>query len=94
MRKKSRRAGLFESVQAVLADKRALLVRQKGLIKTLNRVLSKIGYSAVPTDSIVRPVRRRGRRRGLKPGRPLKSRTTFTASRRGLKRRGRPPKKK
>ncbi len=94
MRNKSKRAELFESVQAVLAEKRALLVRQKGLIETLNRVLSKIGYSAVPTDSIVRPVRRRGRRRGRKPGRPRKRRTTFTASRRGLKRRGRPPKKK
>ncbi len=94
MRKKSRRAGLFESVQAVLADKRASLVKEKGLIKTLNRVLSKIGYSAVPTDSIVRPVRRRGRRRGRRPGRPRRRQTTFTASRRGLKRRGRPPKKK
>ncbi len=94
MRNKSKRAGLFKSVQAVLADKRALLVEEKGLIKTLNRVLAKIGYEAVPTDSIVRPVRRTGRRRGRKPGRPRKRRTTFTASRRGLKRRGRPPKKK
>ncbi len=94
MRNKSKRAGLFKSVQAVLADKRALLVRQKGLIKTLNRVLAKIGYEAVPTDSIVRPVRRRGRRRGRKPGRPRKRRTIFTANRRKLKRRGRPPKKK
>ena len=94
MRNKSKRAGLFKSVQAVLADKRALLVEEKGLIKTLNRVLAKIGYEAVPTDSIVRPVRRRGRRRGRKPGRPRKRQTTFTASRRGLKRRGRPPKKK
>ena len=94
MRKKSRRAGLFESVQAVLADKRASLVKEKGLIKTLNRVLTKIGYEAVPTDSIMRPVRRRGRRRGRKPGRPRKRRTIFTANRRKLKRRGRPPKKK
>ncbi len=94
MRKKSRRAGLFESVQAVLADKRASLVKEKGLIKTLNRVLTKIGYEAVPTDSIMRPVRRRGRRRGRKPGRPRKRRTIFTANRRKPKRRGRPPKKK
>ncbi len=94
MRKKSKRVEPFESVQAVLAEKRALLVRQKGLIKVLNRVLSKIGYSAVPTDSIVRPVRRRGRQRGRRPGRPRRRQTTFTASRRRLKRRGRPPKKK
>ncbi len=94
MRKKSRRAGLSKSVQAVLADKRASLVKEKRLIKTLNRVLAKIGYEAVPTDSIVRPVRRRGRCRGRKPGRPRRRQTTFTASRRKLKRRGRPPKKK
>ncbi len=94
MRKKSRRVGLSESVQALLADKRALLVKGKGLIEALNRVLSKIGYSAVPTDSIVRPLRRRGRRRGRKPGWARKRRTIFTANRRKLKRRGRPPKKK
>ncbi len=94
MRKKSRRAGLFESVEALLADKRALLVKEKGLLKTLNRVLTKIGYEAVPTDSIVRPVRRRGRRPRRKPGRPRKRRTMLTANRRKLKRRGRPPKKK
>ncbi len=94
MSKKSRRAGLFESVQAVLDDKRASRVKEKGLIKTLNRVLAKIGYEAVPTDSIVRPVRRRGRRRGRTPGRPRRRPTTFTASRRGVKRRERPAKKK
>ena len=41
MRKKSEGAELFESVQAVLAEKRALLVRQKGLIEALNRVLAR-----------------------------------------------------
>ena len=94
MRKKSRRARLFESVQAVLADKRASLVKEKGLIEAINKVLAKIGYSAVPTDSIVRPVRRRGPRRGRKPGRPRRRQTTFTASRRGLKRKGLLPKGK
>ncbi len=92
MRRKAKEERLFQSVRAVLAEKHALLVKEKSLMKGLNRVLSSMGYVAVPKDSLARPVHRR--RRGRKPGRPRRRQVRVTARTRKLKRRGRPPKKK
>ncbi len=56
MRRKAKEERLFQSVRAGLADKQALLGKEKSLMKGLNRVLSRMGYVAVPKDSLARPV--------------------------------------
>ena len=41
--------GLVKSVETLLADKEALVVREKKLIEDLNGVLAKMGYKVVST---------------------------------------------
>jgi hypothetical protein len=41
--------GLVKSVENLLADKEALVVREKKLIEELNAVLAKMGYRVVST---------------------------------------------
>ncbi len=84
---------LTKSVQALLVERRAVGEKEKGLIRRLNKVLTKIGYEAVPTNAAGPAVRRRRRRRGLKPGRPRGRRARRVAIAGVLpRRRGRPPK--
>ncbi len=66
---------LTKSVQALLVERRAVGEKEKGLIRRLNKVLTKLGYEAVPTNVAGPAVRRRRRRRGRKPGRPRKLRS-------------------
>jgi len=84
---------LTKSVQALLVERRAVGEKEKGLIRRLNKVLTKIGYEAVPTNAAGPAVRRRRRRRGRKPGRPRGRRARRVAIAGVLpRRRGRPPK--
>ncbi len=66
---------LTKSVQALLVERRAVGEKEKGLIRRLNKVLTKIGYAVVPTNAAGPAVRRRRRRRGRRPGRPRKLRS-------------------
>ncbi len=66
---------LTKSVQGLLVERRAVGEKEKGLIRRLNKVLTKIGYEAVPTNAAGPAVRRRRRRLGRKPGRPRKLRS-------------------
>jgi len=84
---------LTKSVQALLVERRTVGEKEKGLIRRLNKVLTKIGYEAVPTNAAGPAVRRRRRRRGRKPGRPRGKRARRVAITGALpRRRGRPPK--
>ncbi len=84
---------LTKSVQALLVERQAVGEKEKGLISRLNKVLTKIGYEAVPTNAARSAVRRRRRRRGRKPGRPRGKRARRVAITGALpRRRGRPPK--
>ncbi|MCH6546435.1 MAG: hypothetical protein IH796_10630 [Deltaproteobacteria bacterium] len=71
---------LTKSVQGLLVERRAVGEKEKGLIRRLNKVLTKIGYEAVPTNAAGPAVRRRRRRRGRKPGRPPGRRARRVAS--------------
>lgn len=93
MKRGRKRAGrgeaLAKSVRGLLAEKRALLVKEKGLVKILNGMLVKIGYQVVSAPAGGGGKRRaRKARRGRPPGRPRK-----VAARAGRPRkRGRPRK--
>ncbi len=71
---------LTKSVQALLVERRTVGEKEKGLIRRLNKVLTKIGFKAVPMDAAGPAVRRRRRRRGRKPGRPRGRRARRVAS--------------
>ncbi len=71
---------LTKSVQALLVERRAVGEKEKGLIRRLNKVMTKIGYKAVHMDNAGPAVRRRRRRRGRKPGRPRGKRARRVAS--------------
>ena len=71
---------LTKSVQALLVERQAVGEKEKGLVRRLNIVLTKIGYEAVPTNAAGPAVRRRRRRRGRKPGRPPGRRARRVAS--------------
>ena len=94
MKKPAKTAALAKTIQAVLAERRAVETLEKGIVDAVNSVLSKIGYKAVAVGG--GPGKRR--RRGRPPGRKAK-RTRVTGrqkvARRGRPRkRGRPPKAK
>lgn len=81
MKRRRRRAAsgeaLAKSVRALLAEKRALSVKERGLVKLLNGMLSKIGYKVVSAPaggSVASRRRRRGRPRKAtaRAGRPRK----------------------
>jgi len=57
---------LVKSVESLLAEKQAVAAREKKLIEDLNRVLGKMGYRVVSTNSGVHT----GAGTGNKPGRP------------------------
>lgn len=61
---------LVKAVESLLTEKRAIMEKEQGLIKALNRVLAHLGYEVVATTTA--PAARRGRRPGRKPGRPRK----------------------
>ncbi len=90
MKRRRKRAGrgeaLAKSVRALLAEKRALMVKEKGLVKLLNGMLSKIGYKVVGAPAGGGGKRRRWR--GRPPGRPR----TVTRRTRRPRKRGRPRK--
>ena len=86
---------LVKSVEDLLAEKQAVASRERELIEGLNAVLAKMGYQVVASNVVRRRPgrppgsgngrRRRGRKPGPKPARPV-------GSRRGRRRRpGRPP---
>lgn len=93
MRMNPKTEALAKIVKSLLAEQRRLVEKEKGLVRTLNNVLGKIGYELVKTDSNALPVRKRRRRRGRKPGRPRRRRTSVAASAVKPKWRGRPLKK-
>jgi hypothetical protein len=81
---------IVRSVETLLAEKVAVQEKEKGLIKDLNGVLSRMGYEVVPVRDGRVGVKRRRRRKG--PGRPRgrrRGRPPLSGRRR---RRGRPPK--
>ena len=84
-------ADLSKSVRSLLAEREAVVEKEKGLIKDLNIVLVKMGYEVVPLRNGVvgRPGRkRRGRPPGRRgPGRPAGRKRGRPRGRR----RGRPP---
>ena len=59
--------GLVKSVENLLADKSALVVREKRLIEELNAVLGKMGYRVVSTRTGAHTA---NAGTGKKPGRP------------------------
>lgn len=85
MRVSAKSAALAKSVQSILAEKRAVQAMEQGLIQTLNSVLGKIGYKAVPTGKA-------GRR--TKRGRPPGKAARGTKPRRAAAKRGRPRSKR
>lgn len=56
--------GLVRSVEGLLADKQALVAREKKLIEDLNAVLGKMGYRVVANKTAA------GAGTGRGPGRP------------------------
>lgn len=77
---------LLATVTTVLKEKLALESKEQGLVRSLNKVLKKMGYQVTKLEKPARGKRRKrkavkGQRR---PGRPAGS---------GRNRRGRPPKK-
>jgi hypothetical protein len=94
---------IVKSVQSLLAEREAVEEKEKGLIKDLNTVLSKMGYEVVPLrNGAIGAPRRRGRPPGRRrgPGRPPGRRRGRPRARRSgrpagssmPRRRGRPPK--
>ncbi len=55
----------LELLPVLLAEKKALLDKERGLIKRLNRTLAQLGYEVTPLKG-----RGPGNRRGRRPGRP------------------------
>lgn len=76
-RRSVRGNALAQSVRSLLAEKRELQAKERGLMKLLNGALTKIGYKVVPASAAASDGRRRrkGRRRrpGRPPGRPRKA---------------------
>ncbi len=92
MRIPGKTEAIGKAIKSLLHEKRAVEDREKGLVRALNEVLTKIGYHVVQGSSRRGPGRRRGRRPGRKPGRPPVKRgrpAGKTVKRRG---RGRPRK--
>ena len=59
---------VVELVKSLLAEKEALVDKEKVLISNLNSILSRIGYQVTPLGQKAAPARR-GMRGGRKPGR-------------------------
>ena len=70
MRSPGKTEAIAKAIKSLLHEKRAVEDREKGLVRALNEVLTKIGYQVVQGSSRKGPGRRRGRRPGRKPGRP------------------------
>ena len=70
MRSPGKTEAIAKAIKSLVHEKRAVEDREKGLVRALNEVLTKIGYQVVQGSSKRGPGRRRGRRPGRKPGRP------------------------
>ena len=80
---------LVKSVDDLLAERQAVVEKERELVQSLNGALRKMGYEVVPVDGGVADRPRRGRppgHRGRPRGRPVMAGRS--------KRRGRPPKVK
>lgn len=92
MRSPGKTEAIAKAIKSLLHEKRAVEDREKGLVRALNEVLTKIGYQVVQGSSRRGPGRRRGRRPGRKPGRPPVKRGRPAGKTVRRRRRGRPRK--
>lgn len=94
----SRSEAVKSSVENLIAEKKQIARQETALIRTLNRMLKKMGYHIVPVGGQGGERKKRGRRRGRKPGpKPGRKAGTRTPTRavgrrRRLRKPGRPPK--
>ena len=83
--------GFMKSFKELLAERQALAERERGVIASLNSLLSRMGYKVVAASSNhAQGGVQRGRRRG--PGRPRKTTLQGGGMPGQVRRRGRPPK--
>jgi len=82
--------GLMKSFKELLDERQALVERERGVIASLNNLLSRMGYKVVATSSNHASGGPRRGRRG--PGRPRKTTLQRAGVPGQVRRRGRPPK--
>lgn len=84
---------LSKSFDSLLAEKRSLVEKEKGLIAKLNNVLQQIGYRVEPTRSAVATATHNGRRKS-RGRREIRNQPNRHPMEHGQRRRGRPPLRK
>jgi|RhiMetdeSRZDD1v2_1073273.scaffolds.fasta_scaffold165802_3 hypothetical protein len=82
--------GFIKSFKELLEKRQALAEREKGVIASLNSLLSRMGYRVVAAGSNHAPTGLK--RRGRGPGRPRKLSVQRPGMPAQVRRRGRPPK--